>query len=147
MSEYSEPFAEQEGFFEVHSALGLSSLILSGLTCLTYCGLFVLYIVVIMGSIDQLQTYDPYGSSFAGMEGLTLMACAVGLCALGSPVISLVGLGLGIAGLLQQDREKLFSILGVAVSALLLIGSCSLLLLGLFSSLGAMFLTTPYPYY
>lgn len=146
MSEYSEPFAEQESFFEVHSALGLSSLIISGLTGLTYCGLFVLYMVVIMGSIDQLQTYDPYSSSFSGMEGLTLMACVVGLCALGSPVISLVGLGLGIGGLLQQDREKLFSILGLIVSALLLIGSCSLLLLGLFSSLGAMLLTTPYPY-
>ncbi|MFM1770045.1 MAG: hypothetical protein RJA22_2574 [Verrucomicrobiota bacterium] len=43
---------------------------------------------------------------------------------------SLIALALGIAGLVQRDRKKIFPILGTVISALMLLGVLFLLLLG-----------------
>ena len=46
----------------------------------------------------------------------------IGYClCFGNPFVSLVSLLLGIGGLLQKDREKIFAILGVVISALIIV--------------------------
>jgi hypothetical protein len=45
-------------------------------------------------------------------------------------VLLLVGLGLGLAGVLQTDRNKLFGTLGLAANAIVLLGSLGLMCLG-----------------
>jgi hypothetical protein len=44
---------------------------------------------------------------------------------------SLVSLGLGIGALFQQNRHKVFPILGIVISALTLFGTILLMLIGL----------------
>jgi hypothetical protein len=45
--------------------------------------------------------------------------------------VALVGLVLGVAGLLQKDREKVFAILGVIFSAIAILCPILLVLVGL----------------
>jgi hypothetical protein len=52
-----------------------------------------------------------------------------------APVLSMVGLGLGIGGLFQKEKSRIFPVLGVIFGALLLCGSGSFVLLSLVGAL------------
>ena len=55
----------------------------------------------------------------------------IGLFVFASLVVSFVALGLGVAGLLQKDRNKTFAIVGIAISAVAFLGTLFLLIVGL----------------
>lgn len=100
-----------------HSGLGIASFILSmALGAL----IFLLFIVATMmeastpGGIDE-------NSPGAILLGLFLVAC------LG---IDVVAIGLGIAGLMQKDRKKAFSIMGIVFASTTIVGTIFLLILG-----------------
>jgi hypothetical protein len=129
--DYAQPYPVAQG----HSKLGIASLILSLGTALLYCLVTIVMVVMIGDMATTIQDQDPNVIAEQLQSGelnevmIPLMLFAV--CALGSPVISIVGLGLGIAGLFQKDKQKVFPILGTVLSSLLLCGSGGFVLLGL----------------
>jgi len=101
-----------------HSALGVSSFV----TSLVSAGL-VLAMLVIAGVAEA--------SSPGGMDEdspiVVGLGCSVILFLLGSTC----ALGLGIGALFQQNRHKVFPILGIVISALTLFGTLLLMLIGI----------------
>jgi hypothetical protein len=66
-----------------------------------------------------------------GMDEKSAGAIVVGLCMIGLLGIDVVAAGLGVAGLLQTDRKKLFAVLGTIFSSLTIACTLALILLGL----------------
>lgn len=58
-------------------------------------------------------------------------AVGLGLLLIGSVILGIVGAGLGIAGLIQADRKKLFAVLGLVFNALAVLFVGGLIVLGL----------------
>lgn len=101
-----------------HSGLGIASFIISMIT-----GLLTFLAIVFAGVMEATTPggMDPE-SAGAIILGFFLIACLCGL---------LVAIGLGIGGLVQRDRKKLFAVLGVTFSAVILIGTLALMVIGL----------------
>jgi len=70
-------------------------------------------------------------SSSEVMDEESASAMMIGLCIFGSLLVSLVALGLGISGLLHKERKQIFAILGTIFSAVIVVGTFLLVLLGL----------------
>jgi hypothetical protein len=100
-----------------HSGLGIASFITSIVS-----GILIFLLIVIAGAMEV--------STPGGMDEKSAGAMMVGLffVFLGA---SLVALGLGIAGLLQKDRKKIFAILGTIFSAVTIVGMIFIVMLGL----------------
>lgn len=58
-------------------------------------------------------------------------AILVGLMIIFMMLVCLVSLGLGIGGLVQKDRQKIFAILGTTFSGLIILGTVGLIALGM----------------
>ncbi len=134
---YEQPYpAAPQG----HSKLGIASLILSLGTVVLFCLVTVVLVAMIGDQLSTFQGQDPEAISEQLQSGelnevmVPLILFAV--CLFGSPLIALVALGLGIAGLFQKDKQKVFPIIGTILSGLLLCGSGGFVLLSLMSSLG-----------
>lgn len=101
-----------------HSGLGVASFITSIVS-----GIFLFLLIVIAG---VMEASTPGGidehSAGAVMVGLFLFAFMGG---------ALIALGLGIGGLLQKERKKIFAILGTVFSAVSLVGTIFVMMLGL----------------
>jgi hypothetical protein len=100
-----------------HSGLGIASTVLSVLI-----GIAIFALVVIAG---VLHTTTP-----GGLTETSPAAIIVGLGIIGGIILDIVALGLGIAGLTQQNRQKIFPILGTLFSSLTLLGTIGLIVLG-----------------
>ena len=83
-----------------HSGLGFASFIIN---------IAVIFIVLVTLALSNL--FDP----LLGRIPLSIYFV--------SPFVSMLALGLGIAGLLQKDRKKVFAILGTLLSLLILLFS------------------------
>jgi hypothetical protein len=70
-------------------------------------------------------------STPGGMDEDSAGAVMVGLILFAFLGAALVALGLGIGGLLQKERKKIFAILGAVFSSVCLVGTISLVILGL----------------
>jgi hypothetical protein len=101
-----------------HSGLGISSFI----TSIASAGL-VLVMFVVAGILEA--------STPGGMPEDSPAAMGIGCSVFVFLVGSLVSLGLGIGALFQQNRHKVFPILGIVISALTLFGTILLMLIGL----------------
>ena len=101
-----------------HSGIGITSFIMS-----IAGGVLTFILVVIAGVMEA--------SAPGGMNEESVGAVLVGLCLFGFMFLCLVALGLGIAGLCQQDRNKIFAILGTIFSAMTIIGTIGLVIIGL----------------
>ena len=55
----------------------------------------------------------------------------LGLFIIAFLLLALIALGLGIGGLVQKERKKVFAILGIVFSALTILGTLSLMVIGL----------------
>jgi hypothetical protein len=102
---------------EPHSALGVVSLVIAVIAGLAMLVLFVTAAVLMEQSGGDLDEDSPE-------------TMALGLCAFAAFGLTLVGLGLGVAGVLQKDRKKLFGTLGLVANALVILGSLGLICLG-----------------
>lgn len=100
------------------SLLGIFSFILALLA-----GLGVLILVVISG---VLEVRSP-GSISGGTSGT---AVAIGLLIILCALTDLAAAGLGIAGVIQRRRKRVFAVLGVVLSVLTLLGFLVLILVG-----------------
>ena len=70
-------------------------------------------------------------SSPGGMDEQSPVAIIIGLGVFAIIGLSFVGSGLGIAGLFQPNRNRLFSILGLIFNALIIFGLVGLIAIGL----------------
>lgn len=123
-----------------HSKLGIASLILSLGTILLFC-LVTIVMVVMVG--DKASTFEGQDANEIAeqlqsgeMNDIMVPVILFAACAFGSPVMAMVALGLGIAGLFQKDKQKVFPILGTVLSSLLLCGSGGFVLLSLLTTIG-----------
>jgi len=91
-----------------NSGLGISSFILS------IVAFFMQIFVYIFITIKQFS--DPQW-----LEQKSIGTALIGLLMIGSIFIVLVGIGLGIAGVLQKEKRKTFSILGLVFNLLMII--------------------------
>jgi hypothetical protein len=80
------------------------------------------------GTIDP-QSFDPESLEPEVARRLMVFGAVATLLSFGVPVTNLVGFGLGIAGLVQQQRKKLFAGLGTILNGLSLLAIVILLVL------------------
>ena len=104
-----------------NSGMGIASFIIS---LLIGPGLF--FLILIAGVIEA--------STPGGMSETSPTAVFLGLFMIFSVGLSIIGAGLGIAGVVQRDRKKTFAILGLIFNILVLIVFFLLMLLGLLAS-------------
>jgi hypothetical protein len=100
-----------------HSGLGIASFITSIASGIPIFLLFA--IAAVIGA-----------STPGGLDEQSVAAVVVGLCLFFFVGVALVALGLGIAGLFQKERKKIFAILGTIFSAATLVGTLILMILG-----------------
>ena len=67
-----------------------------------------------------------------GFDENSPVAIAMGLGLIGVAAMLVLSFVLGITGILQTNRNKVFAILGTAISVLVVVGFCGLLVLGMF---------------
>jgi len=101
-----------------HSGLGIASFIFS-----IVAGILIFLLIVIAGVMEV--------STPGGMDEKSAAAVIVGLLLIAFLFLCLLALGLGIAGLIQKDRKKLFAILGTIFSTVTLLGTISIMVLGM----------------
>lgn len=101
-----------------HSGLGISSFIIAIGVCVLE---FVL--IIIAGVMES--------STPGGVDEDSMLAAILGLVILGGLGVNLLGVGLGIAGLVQRDVKKAFSVLGVAFNGLIICGIFMLMVIGM----------------
>ena len=101
-----------------HSGLGVASFITSLVS-----GILLFLLIVIAGVIEA--------STPGGMDEKSAAAVIVGLFLFAFLGAAFVALGLGIGGLLQKDRKKIFAILGAVFSAAASLGTIFIMMLGL----------------
>jgi len=101
-----------------HSGLGIASFITSIVS-----GLLIFLLIVVAG-VMEASTPGGIDEESAGADMLGLFLFAF----LGA---ALVALGLGIGGLLQKERKKIFAILGTVFSAVSLVVTIFIMIIGL----------------
>ncbi|WP_213994625.1 hypothetical protein [Arsukibacterium sp.] len=101
-----------------HSGLGIASFITS-----IASGILIFVLIVIAGIMEV--------STPGGIDENSADAIIVGLCVLAFLGTSVVAFGLGIGSLVQKNRKKILGILGTTFSALIVLGTVFLIVLGL----------------
>jgi hypothetical protein len=100
-----------------HSGLGIASFILAILSGL---GLFVVFAIA-----GVLESSTP-----GGIPDESPILLVVGLALIAFLFLAMLAIGLGVAGLFQSDRVRLFAVLGVAFAGLSILGTIGLALVG-----------------
>ncbi|HET7655954.1 MAG TPA: hypothetical protein VFK18_03035 [Luteimonas sp.] len=100
-----------------HSGLGIASFITSLVAGLLT---FILIAAAAMMVASSQGTFDETSPEAVGL-GLGIMALLL---------VELVAVGLGIAGMLQKERKKLFAILGLVLSGLAILIVLALMVIG-----------------
>ncbi len=100
-----------------HSRLGITALIIGILVSMLLC-----ILIVFAGVIEVSQP----GSLNEDSVGTIML----GMLVIGGLLLNMVGIGLGIGGLFQQQRKKLFPILGISINSVIFLGTCVLIALG-----------------
>ena len=93
-----------------HSGMGVASFVLSFFPGLLFVG-YILVLAAAVGRAQQQPTPPDDGAAY--FLGGFLLTSAVLLA-------ELLALGLGVAGVAQRGRKKLFAFLGIACSVLVL---------------------------
>lgn len=101
-----------------HSGLGIASFITSIVS-----GILIFLDIVIAGVMEATTP--------GGVDEASAGAIIVGLFLFAFLGAAFVGLGLGIGGLLQKERKKIFAILGTVFSVISLLATIFIIILGL----------------
>jgi len=101
-----------------HAGAGIASFVVAILT-------------IILLALEVMLFTDPLGVLYADYLIAGLAATAFVLCIFVTALTALAGTILGIIGLCQPDRKKLFAVLGLSVCALFLLVFVALVVLGL----------------
>jgi mannose/fructose/N-acetylgalactosamine-specific phosphotransferase system component IIC len=101
-----------------HSGLGIGSFIMAILSGIE------IFVMIAVATYFAAQNPDQFNEE-------SPQAIIVGLGIFAGMGLAVIGLGLGIAGLAQPNRIKLFAILGLVFNVLLFVGVCGIIGLGL----------------
>ena len=101
-----------------HSGLGVASFTLAMVV------LVLTFIIVIVAGV--METSAP-----AGMDEGSSTVIMLGFAIIGMLIANVVAFGLGIGGIFQQNRKKLYAVLGMTFAMLTFIGTIGLILVGL----------------
>ena len=101
-----------------HSGLGIASLVSSIVS-----GIFQFLVFCVLGAMEA--------STPGGINEESPGAVVGGLFLLAFLFVAFAALGLGIGGLFQKDRKKIFAVLGTVFSACVFFGTLFVLLIGL----------------
>jgi magnesium-transporting ATPase (P-type) len=104
-----------------HSGMGVVSFIISLL------GFFIFVCAIIAGGIIAMKNPD----ALSQPSGASVV---IGMLLLMGFFLCFVGIGLGIAGLVQKDRKKIFAILGLVFNSSIFIGMAILMIFGLLTN-------------
>ena len=104
--------------------LGIISLICAILSGILFCLIFVVAGVFVSQVNPNQLDYQTLGN--LGIGVLVLMC--------GSVVVALAGVGLGIAAVLQKDTSKVFGIIGLVLSAIMLLAECGIFAFSMLSA-------------
>lgn len=91
---------------------------------------FTLSMVAGLGLLVIFAIAGVAESRSGGLDEASPLATAIGLVLLLAALANMVALGLGIAGLVQAGRNRLFATLGTVFASATLLGSLVLVLLG-----------------
>jgi hypothetical protein len=116
--EFPEDYDDHLSFRLVHSGFGIASFAIA-----LAVGLIEFVLVAIAG---VLEASTPGGID-EGSPGTILLGFAV----IGGLMVNVLGIGLGIAGLCQAHRRRVYAVLGVATGSLVLLGVLGLIVVGL----------------
>jgi hypothetical protein len=108
---YAPPAPKQSGLGIASFALSL----LAGVELFACVGLATYFAASLQGEFDEESP----------------QAIMVGLGIMGGLGLAVIGLGLGLAGAVQSNRNKIFAILGLIFNTLLFVAICGLMGLGL----------------
>ena len=131
MEEHGGPTRVSEGR-SGRSRLGIASLVIAVLTTV----LLVVLLVVISNAAGRLlegenpQSVTPQDlqRNLEQNPGSTGVLGVAGFGLAATPLLYLLGLALGIAGLVQKHRGRLFAVLGTVLNGLILLGLLVLIL-------------------
>ena len=84
----------------------------------------VLAIQIVVAAWGEIEEESYYRT-------LAVVAILVGLGIFGVLGLNFLGLGLGVAGIVQPDRSRVVAILGLVFNALVILGLCGLMALGM----------------
>lgn len=101
-----------------HSGPGIASFIVS-----LFSGAATFVLVAVAGVL---------GSQPGGLDDNSPVAMVLGLGIIGAAALLVLAFVLGITGILQPNRNKVFAILGTAISAMVVMCFCGLMILGIF---------------
>ncbi|MEJ2437470.1 MAG: hypothetical protein P8Y49_07125 [Sulfurovaceae bacterium] len=100
-----------------HSGIGIASFVIS-----IVAGILIFIVLAIAGSIEA--------STPGGIDENSTEAVMIGLAIIGLLFLNVLSVGLGIGGLLQKERKKIFAILGTVFSSFFILGVIGLMVLG-----------------
>ena len=125
LSQASEPHSgaprlikEEKVEQQKHSGLGIASFITAIVS-----GVFMFLLIMVAGVIEV--------STPGGMDDESAGAVIIGLLLFVLVGALLVAIGLGVGGLVQGGRKKVFAVLGTVFSTAILLGTVFLLIIGL----------------
>lgn len=113
--EYGESSRENR-----HSRMGIASFVLGILAFVVMVVLFVVFGVLLSSVLEGVdpQNIDPQSlQDSPGAIGLGLVTIGI----VGTLLMYLVGLALGIAGIFQRRRKRLFAVLGAVGNGIVLL--------------------------
>ena len=103
-----------------HSGMGIASLVIGILVIILLCFTFTL--AMAQGGNPNMSINSDSLLTFIG-----LLTC-------GTIMLSLVGVGLGIAAIIQKNVKKVFGIIGLVLNGVSLLGLGGITILGLLAS-------------
>ncbi|EMR13295.1 hypothetical protein MPL1_05964 [Methylophaga lonarensis MPL] len=103
---------------EKHSGLGIASFITSIVS-----GVFIFLLIAVAGVMEA--------STPGGLDEESAAAVMIGFFLFAFLVTTLIAFGLGIGGLIQKGRKKIFATLGTVFSAVIFVSTVLLLMVGL----------------
>ena len=110
-----------------HSRMGIASLVIAILAIIAIVLFFVISVSVASSAVgNDPQSFDP--TSIDQNSPLASTFALLGLGLIGSVLLTVVGFGLGVAGLIQRRRKRLFAILGTIFNGLVVLGVIGLIL-------------------
>ncbi|TWU22907.1 hypothetical protein Pla52o_24390 [Novipirellula galeiformis] len=100
-----------------HSGFGIASFLIS---ILVGIGAFI---VILLASFAEASTPE-------GINEESALALIMGLSIFGMVGLNILGIGLGVAGVCQADRSRIFAILGLVFNGLVILGVIGLMAVG-----------------
>jgi hypothetical protein len=120
--DYEEDRAGRRAEDWPHSGVGVASFIIGILVLLL--GLAGMGLAVVAAVQAQRSGHPPAAAMVGGM------------LIIGAVILALAGTGLGIGGVCQRHRKKVFGIIGLCINGLALLGGLGIMLLGVMFASG-----------